>query len=93
MREVPTPGKTTQYRLPTVFWGFTPITINSISTIIRVMANWSWKRKVQIDSKTEQARITLPKKWVESNSIEDKEELSVELSDDMESLVVKKEEK
>lgn len=35
----------------------------------------TWKRKVQIQD--EQARITLPKRWVEEQGIQDKDKLEI----------------
>jgi len=46
-----------------------------------------WTRKLQIDS-SGQARITLPRRWVENMELEDKEEISVRLGEDWEELIV-----
>ena len=35
----------------------------------------AWKRKIQIQNN--QARLTIPKRWVDSLNIEDKEELEI----------------
>lgn len=36
----------------------------------------TWNRKVQIQNG--QARVTLPKRWIESQDIDDKEEIEIE---------------
>lgn len=35
----------------------------------------SWKRKIQIQN--DQARLTLPKRWIDSLGLEDKDEVEV----------------
>lgn len=44
--------------------------------LLSVLSMVTWKRKVQIQNG--QARITLPKRWVEDQDLEDKDELEVE---------------
>jgi hypothetical protein len=47
----------------------------STLALLSVLSMVTWKRKVQIQD--EQARITLPKRWVEEQGIQDKDKLEI----------------
>lgn len=48
----------------------------TLLVLLSVLSMVTWKRKVQIQNG--QARITLPKRWVEDQNIEDKDSVDVE---------------
>ncbi|MFB6199952.1 MAG: AbrB/MazE/SpoVT family DNA-binding domain-containing protein, partial [Candidatus Nanohaloarchaea archaeon] len=54
---------------------FVPQSFSTLA-LLSVLSMVTWKRKVQIQNG--QARITLPKRWVEDQDLEDKDELEVE---------------
>jgi len=47
----------------------------TVLVLLSVLSMVTWKRKVQIQNG--QARITLPKRWVEDQNIEDKDVVSI----------------
>ena len=48
----------------------------TLLVLLSVLSMVTWKRKVQIQNG--QARITLPKRWVEDQDIEDKDSVDIE---------------